>query len=56
MVDNTDDFKGRVKQAAGDLTDDDDLKREGKVDQATGKVKDFVDRVGDRVSEKLNKN
>ena len=49
MVDNTDDLKGRVKEAAGDLTDDDDLKREGKVDQGKGKVKDFVDDVGDKL-------
>ena len=48
MVDNTDDLKGRVKEAAGDLTDDDDLKREGKVDRATGKVKDAVDSVADK--------
>jgi uncharacterized protein YjbJ (UPF0337 family) len=48
MVDNADDLKGRVKEAAGDLTDDDDLKREGKVDQATGKVKDVVDDVADK--------
>ena len=27
---STDEAKGRVKEAAGDLTDDDDLKREGK--------------------------
>jgi len=48
MVDNTDDLKGRVKEAAGDLTNDDDLKREGKVDRATGKVKDVVDDVADK--------
>lgn len=48
MVDNTDDLKGRVKEAAGDLTDNEDLKREGKVDQATGKVKDVVDDVADK--------
>lgn len=48
MVDNTDDLKGRVKEAAGDLTDDDDLKREGKIDQATGKVKDVVDNIADK--------
>lgn len=48
MVDNTDDLKGRVKEAAGDLTDNDDLKREGKVDQATGKVKDVVDDIADK--------
>ncbi len=48
MVDNMDDFKGRVKEAAGDLTDDDDLQREGKVDQGKGKVKNFVDDVADK--------
>ena len=47
MVDNADDLKGRVKEAAGDLTDDDDLKREGKIDRATGKIKDVVDNVAD---------
>lgn len=39
MEDRMDDVKGRVKQAAGDLTDDEDLKREGRVDQAGAKVK-----------------
>ena len=48
MVDNADDLKGRVKEAAGDLTDNDDLKREGKVDQATGKVKEAVDDIADK--------
>ena len=43
MSDGTkDDLKGRVKEAAGDLTDDQDLKNEGKVDKATGAVKDAV--------------
>ena len=36
--------KGRVKQAAGDLTGDDDLRREGKADEAAGKAKDVVDK------------
>ncbi|MGH9225119.1 MAG: CsbD family protein [Acidimicrobiales bacterium] len=44
-----DEAKGRMKQAAGDLTDDDELKREGKVDQATGKVKDAVDKISDKI-------
>ncbi len=35
-----DQAKGRIKEAAGDLTDDDELKREGKVDRASGSVKD----------------
>ena len=38
----TDDLKGRVKEAGGDLTGDKDLKREGKVDRASGTVKDAV--------------
>jgi uncharacterized protein YjbJ (UPF0337 family) len=49
MVDNYDDMKGRVKEAAGDLTDDPDLKQEGKVDQLKGKAKDLVDKVGDKL-------
>ncbi len=48
MVDNADELKGRVKEAAGDLTDDDDLKRDGKVDQGKGKVKEAVDDIADK--------
>lgn len=47
-----DEAKGRMKEAAGDLTDDDELKREGKVDRATGSVKDAVDKVSDKVKGK----
>jgi uncharacterized protein YjbJ (UPF0337 family) len=42
-------LKGRAKEAAGDLTDDDRLKREGKSDRASGKVKETVDRARDKV-------
>jgi uncharacterized protein YjbJ (UPF0337 family) len=52
---NMDDMKGRVKEAAGDLTDDDDLKREGKADQAEGKVKDFVDSARDKIGDIVDK-
>ena len=38
MGEKADEAKGRVKEAAGDLTDDDRLKREGKMDQASGNV------------------
>jgi len=48
---NKDDVKGRVKEAAGDLTDNDRLKNEGKVDQGKGKVKDAVDKVGDKIKD-----
>ena len=36
----SDDLKGRAKEAVGDLTDNPDLKREGKTDRAAGKVKE----------------
>jgi len=48
MGDNIDEAKGRVKQAAGDLTDNDDLKSEGKVDEASGKAKGVLDDLGDK--------
>jgi len=40
MSGTTDKAKGRVKQAAGALTDDKDLEREGKLDEFAGKAKD----------------
>ena len=52
---NTDDLKGRAKEAAGDLTNDDDLKNEGKVDQASGKVKETVGDAADKVKGLFNK-
>ena len=51
----TDDLKGRAKEAAGDLTNDDSLKNEGKVDQATGTVKDKVGDAADKVKDALRK-
>ena len=51
MSGEADKIKGKVKQAAGDLTDDKDLKREGKVDEAAGKVKDAVDSVKDKLTD-----
>ena len=47
-----DEAKGRIKQAVGDLTDDDEMKREGKVDETAGKVKEGVDRVKDKLTGK----
>ena len=52
MGDGTkDDLKGRVKEAGGDLTGDQDLKNEGKVDRASGKVKDAVGSVSEKVKD-----
>lgn len=49
-----DEMKGRAKEAVGDLTDDDDLKSEGKVDKAGGSVKDKVDKVADKAKDAVN--
>jgi uncharacterized protein YjbJ (UPF0337 family) len=47
-----DDAKGRAKEAVGDVTGDDKLKSEGKVDRGKGKVKDAVDNAADKVKGK----
>ena len=52
---NVDDAKGKVKEAAGDLTGDQHLKNEGKVDKASGAVKDAVDGVKDKVQGALHR-
>ncbi len=41
----TDELKGRVKEAAGALTGDAKLKREGRLDQAVGKIKQTADKM-----------
>jgi uncharacterized protein YjbJ (UPF0337 family) len=50
-VDNT---KGKVKEAAGDLTDDQSLKNEGKVDKASGSLKDAIGGAADKVKDAVN--
>lgn len=52
---NKDEVTGRIKQAAGDLTDNDDLKREGKTDEAAGKVKGAADKVADKAGDAVDK-
>ncbi len=49
---------GRIKEAAGDLTDDSELKGEGQTQQAAGdvknageKLKDKADDLGDKIKE-----
>ena len=41
----TDKLKGRLKEAAGALTGDEKLKKEGKLDQAAAEVKETVEGV-----------
>ena len=49
-----DDAKGRLKEAGGALTGDDSLKNEGKVDQASGTVKDKVGDASDKIKDVVN--
>jgi uncharacterized protein YjbJ (UPF0337 family) len=53
---NADEAKGRVKEATGNLTGDKDLQNEGKLDQATGKVKEGIDSLADKARGLLHKN
>jgi uncharacterized protein YjbJ (UPF0337 family) len=50
----SDEVKGRVKEAAGVLTGDKKLKREGRADQAAGKIKQKVQKVIDKVKDAVS--
>ena len=49
-----DEAKGRVKEAAGALTDDTSLKTEGKADQVGAKVKEVIDNVKERAEHAID--
>ena len=49
-----DDAKGRAKEATGDLTDNDRLKREGKADQAGATIKEKASDAKDWVADKVD--
>jgi uncharacterized protein YjbJ (UPF0337 family) len=55
MPESAKDVQGRVKEAAGDLTDNDRLKQEGKVEQAEEKVKSGIDKVADKAKDLLHR-
>ncbi|MDN6428069.1 CsbD family protein, partial [Acidipropionibacterium jensenii] len=46
---------GKAKEVAGDATDNDQLKGEGKADQVKASVKDAVEKAKDKISEGINK-
>ena len=50
-----DQAKGRVKQAAGDLADDDELRREGEADESAGKVKEKLGEAKDKLDDAVDK-
>ena len=49
-----DKVKGRIEKAAGELTNDQDLKDRGTIDETSGKVKDGVERGVNKVKDVLN--
>ena len=49
-----DDVKGRVKEAAGVITGDKDLEREGKADQAGAKVKETAEKVEKKIDDAVD--
>ncbi len=51
IPDNVDEAKGRAKEAIGTLAGDEDLRNEGQRDQASGQVKETIDKIGDKAKE-----
>ena len=48
MAEKVDKAKGRTKKAAGEVTGNRSLKREGQVDKASGKAKETVGKAADK--------
>jgi uncharacterized protein YjbJ (UPF0337 family) len=55
MSGKTDVVKGRLKEAAGALTGNDELRAEGKTDQAVGKVKQVAEKAVKEVKQAVKK-
>ena len=45
--------KGRIKQAAGDLTNNQRLKNEGKIDEVRGNIKEGIDQAANRLKKQV---
>ena len=54
MNDKFDQAKGRVEQAAGDIADDDEMKKQGKIDETSGKLKEKLDQAKDKIEEVID--
>jgi uncharacterized protein YjbJ (UPF0337 family) len=52
---HVDKAKGRAKEAAGSLTGDNRLKREGRADQRKSSAKDKVDRTAQKAKDVLDR-
>ena len=55
MGGKTDVVKGRIKEATGALTGNDELRQEGQTDQAVGKAKQAVQKAADTVKKAVKK-
>ncbi len=53
MSGKMDQVKGRIKEAAGALANNESLKREGKMDQMVGKGKESAAKVAEKGKEKV---
>lgn len=47
-------LKGRLKRAAGEVTDDKGLKREGAIDQGSARTKESVGNAADKLKRAVN--
>ena len=54
MSGKTDELKGRTKEAYGDLTDDEKLKREGQADKTAGRTKQKLAHAEDWAEDKID--
>lgn len=54
MPSTMDDLKARVRQAAGDLLDDPELKREGALDKLSADAKRRIDELAGRLGESVD--
>jgi uncharacterized protein YjbJ (UPF0337 family) len=54
MAENSDSLKGRAKEAAGAVTDNDELRQEGKTDQKVGKLKQGVKDAAGKVEDGID--
>ncbi|HKY75596.1 MAG TPA: CsbD family protein [Acidimicrobiia bacterium] len=50
-----DEMKGRMKEAAGDMMDDDEMKREGKADRIGSTIKEKTNEVVDKAKDVIDR-
>jgi uncharacterized protein YjbJ (UPF0337 family) len=55
MSGKSDVTKGRLKEAAGVLLDNDELRKKGKTDQVVGKAKQGVEKAGQKIEKEVRK-